>query len=126
MVRFVKRFTMASGFVAAATFVAHAQWLTFRDPQLPRTRDGQPNLSAPAPRTSGHPDLSGVWQVEATPTVEMQNLFGGLLPVSVLGDDTYADSKYFLTLLVDVPATASPMRPEPATLFRQLMVNRGR
>ena len=30
----------------------------------PRTRDGKPNLAAPAPRAKGRPDLSGVWQVE--------------------------------------------------------------
>jgi hypothetical protein len=29
----------------------HAQWLKYPTPGLPRTSDGRPNLSAPAPRT---------------------------------------------------------------------------
>jgi hypothetical protein len=35
---------------------------------FPRTADGKPNLTAPAPKTStGKPDLSGIWQPELTP-----------------------------------------------------------
>jgi len=45
------------GFLAPA----FAQWL-HPDPNTPRTRDGKPVLTAPAPRMSGKPDLSGVWQ----------------------------------------------------------------
>ena len=41
---------------------AQAQWITLPLPGTPRTTDGKPNLSAPAPRASdGHPDLSGIW-----------------------------------------------------------------
>ena len=39
-----------------------AQWINYPTPGTPRTRDGKPNLAAPAPRTNGVPDLSGVWQ----------------------------------------------------------------
>ena len=40
-----------------------AQWLTLPTPDIPRTKDGAPDLSAPTPRTSaGHPDLSGLWR----------------------------------------------------------------
>ena len=39
-----------------------AQWLNQPTPRIPRTRDGKPNLAAPAPRTpEGKPDLSGLW-----------------------------------------------------------------
>jgi len=41
---------------------AHAQWLDFPSKGIPRTADGKPNLSAPAPRTQdGRIDLDGIW-----------------------------------------------------------------
>jgi hypothetical protein len=39
-----------------------AQWIKYPTPGTPRTRDGKPNLAAPAPRIRGIPDLSGIWQ----------------------------------------------------------------
>src|SRR5687767_13686943 len=50
--------------VIAETIPAYAQWLNYPTPGLPRTADGTPNLSAPAPTRDGHPDLSGVWTSE--------------------------------------------------------------
>jgi hypothetical protein len=39
-----------------------AQWVNLPTPGIPRTRDGKPNLTAPAPKTSGgSPDFSGMW-----------------------------------------------------------------
>lgn len=46
----------------AVPAVAPAQWIHHRTNGIPRTSDGAPNLTAPAPRLpDGRPDLSGLW-----------------------------------------------------------------
>ena len=43
---------------------AAAQWLHRPTPGIPRTKDGKPDLSAPAPKLAdGKPDLGGIWLV---------------------------------------------------------------
>ena len=45
-----------------ASSLASAQWWSLITPGVPRTADGEPDLSAPVPRFSnGLPDLSGLW-----------------------------------------------------------------
>jgi hypothetical protein len=51
---------------AAVIVSADAQSLNYLDPRTPRTKDGKPNLTAPAPRLNGKPDPSGLWQAERT------------------------------------------------------------
>ncbi len=44
---------------------AHAQWLNYATPGVPRLASGKVNLSAPAPRgADGKTDLSGIWAAE--------------------------------------------------------------
>ena len=63
---------------------AHAQWLNYPDQRTPRTREGKPILTAPAPRLNGKPDLSGIWQT--TPPTSPPGAFGIQGDASDIGD----------------------------------------
>ena len=54
---------------------AYAQWF-HPDLRAPRSRDGKPILTAPAPRLNGKPDLSGVWQA-TRPTLDATRSYTG-------------------------------------------------
>jgi len=98
-----------------------AQWLNYPTPGLPRTRDGRPNLAAPAPRTAdGKPDLSGVWHVEPTSVAEMKRLFGDDVDaVQVPGMEIDTISKYGINILLDFKPGSEPMKPAAAAEFGQ-------
>src|SRR4026209_1600212 len=56
---------VAAALVLMAGAPAGAQWLKDPTPGIPRTSDGKPNLTAPAPTNAdGRPDLSGIWRVD--------------------------------------------------------------
>jgi hypothetical protein len=59
--KIVRRIVFAVGLVASIGPIG-AQWLDFPSKGIPRTKDGKPNLTAPAPRTAdGKIDLTGMW-----------------------------------------------------------------
>lgn len=64
MQHFIASVTMA---LALTGLPAIAQWIDYPTAGIPRTKDGKPNLSAPAPRTGdGKPDLSGIWKASTS------------------------------------------------------------
>jgi hypothetical protein len=93
-----------------------AQWLNYRDPETPRTKDGKVNLTAPVPRASnGKPDLSGVWQPNGAPISELMKI----LPAGVngLGEDPPPLS--FFNVLAAYKPEQSPLRPEFVAEFNK-------
>src|SRR5207247_4800720 len=101
----------------------HAQWVNYPPPGTPLTRDGKPNLAAPAPRTSdGKPDLSGVWFHERTSVAEMKRLYGAIIDeqikVGVPGMEIGTQHKYAFNILIDYKPEEVRMQSAAADLFR--------
>jgi hypothetical protein len=85
--------------VTLAMLLGGAQW-SYRDPNAPRTKDGKPDLFAPAPRTAyGTVDLSGIWQT---------------------------DVRFNFNLASDLPPDAVKMSPWGQALYQQRQANMGK
>lgn len=100
---------------------AHGQWVNYPTPGTPRTRDGKPNLAAPAPKASnGKADLSGVWHVQPTPLAEQLRLFGkDADKVTVPGMEIDTISKYGINILADFKPGEVGMLPEAQAEFNR-------
>jgi hypothetical protein len=104
-------------FLATAGLPLAAQWLNYRDPRTPRTKNGQPNLTAPAPRLHGKPDVSGVWQAERTPGRELASVLGD--DFAQLQIDPQDFTKNVLNLFWGLKPEEEPLRPEGAAAYKR-------
>src|SRR5689334_6753963 len=111
-------------FIAVAG-MASAQWVHYPDPGTPRTKDGEANLNAPAPRLKdGRPDLSGVWQPDGSPPEDLIRASYGSRTPPALGSDP--PNKYFLNVLADFQPGPEPLTPTARTAFsKTTFVSRG-
>ena len=67
----------AIGAVVLTSVVVQAQWPTYKTQGVPRTRSGEINLAAPAPKApDGKPDLSGLWENPSTPPTVNSSIAG--------------------------------------------------
>ncbi len=103
-------FLMVAILMVAATLPLSAQWLDYPDSKIPRTANGQPDLSAPARTLNGVPDLSGVWESERTPNAEYAKVLGeGIHDLEI---DLYEVNKYLINVFWPLmPPTAGPFTP---------------
>jgi hypothetical protein len=100
----------AATLLVAATLLG--QWINEPARGVPRTPDGKPNLSAPAPRTGGKPDLTGLWQADKAPPGEIEKLLPGLSLSAVPGDDATTFSKYLFNVMADDAPDTVRLSPE--------------
>jgi hypothetical protein len=108
---------------------AHAQWLNYPDPGIPRLKDGKPNLSAPVPHSAdGKPDLTGVWMHEHSATADFKRIFGSSYEAesqaALIGMELEAVHKYALNILLDFDPKDSPLRPEAEALMKRRAAER--
>jgi hypothetical protein len=99
---------------AAVVGFAAARWLNPGPTEGRSAPDGQVDMSAPAPRLNGRPDLSGLWEAERTPTSEFVRVLGPGLPD--IQPDLSEITKHVINVLWDVKPEDLPLRPEAVAI----------
>lgn len=113
----MRHFVRATAILLGATLVcANAQWLNYPTRGIPRTRDGKPDLSAPAPRArDGKPTFAGLWQTNSAPRA----MLARLIPDATNGAGEEPLSQYFINIFSDFKPGEEPLRPAALEQFRQ-------
>lgn len=102
--------------LAATPGILCAQWLHHATPGIPRTRDGKPNLKAPAPHgADGKPNLSGLWVTEPA----AKELRDRLIPDETNGAGEEPLSEYFINIFSDLKPGEEPLLPAAAESLRR-------
>ncbi len=84
----------------SACLPAEAQW-SVTTPGVPRLANGEPNLTAPAPRTAdGKPSLEGIWEPNGI--------------------------KYLINIAADLKPSEVPFTPEAASIYAKRRENNGK
>ncbi len=112
---------MKTGFVVVAalalTFPALAQWSKVPNRALSRSRTGEVNMTAPAPKRAGKPDLSGTWLADAKPLPQ------GILAVE--GEVEFL-SPHLINVAADLPPEQVAIQPWANELFQQRLASEGK
>ncbi len=106
----------------------YAQWLNYTPPGTPHLKDGKPNLSAPAPRVDGKPDLTGVWAHERTSVDEFKRIFGSRYEVesqaALIGMELESVHKYGMNIMIDLKPGEVALTPEGETASKRRAAER--
>jgi hypothetical protein len=95
-----------------ATMLSSGQWINEPAHGVPRTRDGKPNLAAPAPRANGKSDFTGLWQTDMATPGEIEKIIPGLGLSAVPGDDATTFTKYLFNVMADYAPDEIKLSPE--------------
>jgi hypothetical protein len=95
---------------------AHSQWQQVADESVPRNDAGEPDLTAPAPRTAdGKPDLAGVWMADADLFMEGVEFVEGEVTLP----------RHLIDVMIDLEPGEVEMKPWAAELLQQRLDSRG-
>jgi len=94
-----------------------AQWVDGFGAHVPRTEDGRPDLTAPAPRVNGRPDLSGFWAAERTSDSEFRSVLGPSFATLQVDYDTI--TKHMIDIFWGIKPADEPLRPEAVAILKQ-------